>query len=122
MSKGNFTFAASAHIPDLMEEFEEGPLKQHTPCNFSSRERIIQALAEVHTALILVHPFREGNGRVGRLFAWMMAKQAGLHQLDFGLIRGKLKQNYVAAVREGLQKNYKPMEEIFTRLVSPKGA
>jgi len=35
------------------------------------------ALAEVHAELILIHPFREGNGRLARLLALLMALQAG---------------------------------------------
>lgn len=121
LTKGNFTFASAAQIPNLMKEFEEGPLRNHTPCNFSSTERIIQALAEVHTELVLIHPFREGNGRAARLFSYLMAKQSGETIPDFNRIKGKLKQDYFAAVREGLRKNYKPMEEIFRRLSFPKG-
>lgn len=116
LSKGNFAFASAAQIPTLMKEFEEGPLRTHTPCNFPSHERVIQALAEVHTELVLIHPFREGNGRVARLFSYLMAKQSGKIILDFKQIKGKLKQEYFAAVREGLQKNYEPMERIFKRL------
>ena len=64
MSKGNFTFAAPAHIPKLMADFETEILKKYTPCIFESREEVIEALAIVHTELLLIHPFREGNGRV----------------------------------------------------------
>ena len=35
LSKGNFPFAAAAHIPELMTEFERGPLRQFTPCCFN---------------------------------------------------------------------------------------
>ena len=61
VSKGDFNFAASLHIPQLMAEFEKGPLRKHTPCNFKSMERVFQALAEVHVELVLIHPFREGT-------------------------------------------------------------
>jgi len=33
--------------------------------------------AEVHTELVLIHPFREGNGRCSRILASIMALQAG---------------------------------------------
>ncbi len=35
-------------------------------------------MAVTHTELILVHPFREGNGRLTRLLNTLMALQAGL--------------------------------------------
>ncbi|MBI5664977.1 MAG: Fic family protein, partial [Nitrospirae bacterium] len=38
-----------------------------------SDDEIVTALAVIHTELMLVHPFREGNGRAGRLLAVLMA-------------------------------------------------
>ena len=111
--KDDLPFAAAAQVPQLMQTFEEGPLRRHTPCNFSAPGRVIEALAEVHVEFILIHPFREGNGRVGRMLSTLMALQANLPLLDFRPIHGRSKEAYFAAVRAGLDRNYKPMEEIF---------
>jgi cell filamentation protein len=111
--KDNLPFAAAAQVPQLMEAFEEGPLRRHTPCNFSALDRVIEALAEVHVEFILIHPFREGNGRVGRILSTLMALQANLPLLDFRPIHGRRKEDYFAAVRAGMDRNYKPMGEIF---------
>jgi hypothetical protein len=54
-------------------------------------------LAEVHAELILVHPFRDGNGRLARLVALLMALQAGLPPLDFSPMAGRGKRVYIAA-------------------------
>ncbi len=48
-----------------------------------SREQVIEAIATVHVELILIHPFREGNGRLSRLLADVMAVQAGFQSLDY---------------------------------------
>ena len=66
VSKGDFPFAAAKQIPLLMAEFEKGPLCKHTPCNFKTQKRTIQALSEVHVEFVLIHPFREGNGQSGK--------------------------------------------------------
>ena len=116
LMKGAFPFAFPARIPRLMESFGQGPLRRHTPCRFKEKGRVIQALAEVHAELVLIHPFREGNGRIARTLSTLMALQAGLPLLDFSLIRGRKRDQYFTAVRSGLERNYKPMEEIF-RLV-----
>ncbi len=113
LAKEAFQFAVATHIQKLMKEFEEGPLRRHTPCNFQGTDRIIKALAEVHTEFILIHPFREGNGRVGRVLSTLMALQAGLPPLDFSPIQGKKRQVYFKAVQAGLDRNYEPMEEVF---------
>jgi len=112
LSVRDFTFAAASQIPRLMDEYEDGPLRRHTPCNFKSIDRLIKSLAEVHTEL-LIYPFREGNGRVARILATLMAYQAGIPLLDFRTIRGKGRQKYIAAVRAGMDRNYLPMEMIF---------
>ena len=117
ISKGDFSFAFTAQVPKLMKELEEGSLRKHTPCNFESKERIIQALAEVQVELLLIHPFREGNGRLTRLLATLMALQAGLPLLDFQSIKGKGKQEYFTAVRAGMDQNYKPMEKVFSEVL-----
>jgi cell filamentation protein len=115
--KADFPFAAAREVPRLMVEFESGPLRQFTPCRFSSNDEIAMALAVVHTEFILIHPFREGNGRIGRLLAVLMALQAGLPPLDFGGIRGRKRLGYFAAVRAGMDRDYKPMAKVFSDVI-----
>lgn len=117
VSKGEFPFAAAARVPALMIEFEQRPLRRNTPCNFSSKGEVARALAEVHTELVLIHPFREGNGRVARLLSSLMALQAGLPLLDFRGIVGGKKDAYFSAVRAGLDRNYEPMGRIFAEII-----
>ena len=117
LAKGEFPFAAAREVPRLMGEFEKGPLHQFTPCRLPSREEVVRAIAVVHTELMLIHPFREGNGRVGRVLAILMALQAGVPPLDFGSITGRKRQEYFAAVRAGMDRNYEPMEKIFSDVI-----
>lgn len=117
VSKGDFMFAAAGRIPALMAEFERDVLSRCTPCRFSTREEVVHALAEVHVELVLIHPFREGNGRISRVLSTLMALQAGLPFLDFSPISGERKESYFAAVRTGLGRNYRPMEKIFAEVI-----
>lgn len=117
ISKGDFPFAAAGRVSDLMVEFEQNSLQHFTPCNFKDRTKIVQALAEIHTELVLIHPFGEGNGRVARVLSTLMALQAEMPLLDFSLIAEEKKQDYFAAVQAGLDKNYKPMEKIFSEII-----
>ena len=117
LTKGDLPFAAARQIPRLMSEFETGPLRKFTPCRFSSLDEAARALAIVHAELILIHPFREGNGRVARLLAHLMVAQAGLPLLDFSDFIGRKRRTYFSAVRAGLDRNYKPMENMFSGLI-----
>jgi len=117
ITKNNFTFAMVAQIPKLMEQFEQNQLSQYTPCVFKNREEVVKALAEAHTELLLIHPFRDGNGRVARLLSTLMVLQAGLPLLDFNLISEYKKQEYITAVQAGLDRNHRPMEALFSQII-----
>jgi cell filamentation protein len=117
MSKDGFPFAAANLIPKLMTDFEKTCLHKFTPCNFETEDKITEALAIVHVEFVLIHPFREGNGRIARLISNLMALQAGLPELDFTEITGEEKEKYFAAVRAGLDRNYQPMKDIFDGVI-----
>ena len=117
LTKGSFTFASARHIPQLMTDFEKNFLHKYTPCNFKDREQVIGAIALVHTELLLIHPFREGNGRLARLLADLMALQSGLPTLDFGFVKGKTKLTYYQAVQQGMRQDYEPMKRIIRRTI-----
>ena len=116
VSKDGFPFAMAHTITGLMLEFERNQLSRYTPCRFDDHNEIAQALAEVHVELMLIHPFREGNGRLGRLLATIMALQAGLPLLDFSEMAEK-KDEYFSAVRAGLDRNYAPMKQLFQDII-----
>lgn len=115
--KGEFAFAAAAYIPRLMAEFEQDSLAHHTPCRPAGVETLAAALAEVHVELVLIHPFREGNGRVARILAVLMGLQAGLPALYFDKLSGQMRLEYFAAVRAGLDRNYGPMATLFSTVI-----
>lgn len=52
MAKGEFVFAAAAQVPRLMQQLERGPLKELTPCRFTSTDDQAFALAVVHAELV----------------------------------------------------------------------
>ena len=110
LSKGDMLFAASAQVPRLMAQLDRDALAVQTPCNGMTERRLAEAIAIVHVELILIHPFREGNGRLARLLANLMALQAGWPNLDFGTW-DRDKAAYFAAIRAGLTDSG-PMSEL----------
>jgi len=78
-------------------------------------EQLINALAVIHIELILIHPFRDGNGRLSRLLASVMALQAGQPLLDFSYMDEK-RDAYFSAVQAGMD-DCGPMKEIFRRVL-----
>jgi len=117
LSKGGFPFCAANRIEPMMQAFEEKYLATYTPCQFQDRQAIVSALSIVHVEFELIHPFREGNGRLGRMLATLMALQAGLPLLDFSLIAEEKKQAYFAAIQMGLDEDYSQMENLFDEII-----
>jgi cell filamentation protein len=113
IGKGGFQFAHAPLIPRLMGELGPGPLRRGTPCRQKDVAAVALALAEVHAELILIHPFRDGNGRLARLLALLMVLQADLPPLDFSPIAGRGKRAYFAAIHAAMSADYVPLKRLF---------
>lgn len=117
MSKGDFHFAAAAQVPQLLDKFESEYLRRYAPCSGYDDEQLAEAVAIVHVELILIHPFRDGNGRISRFLADVMMAQAGYPALDYSCW-DQNKTDYFAAIRQGLEMNYAPMMKWVTRAMA----
>lgn len=102
-------FAPSAQLPKLLSEFDVKYLARYTPCSDMDEEQLITTIAITHVELILIHPFREGNGRLSRLLADVMAVQAGYKPLDYQC-REQKKAQYISAIHAGVSMDYEPMK------------
>ena len=111
MSKGGFAFAAAAQVPRLLQEFEKNCLSRWTPCDGLAGDELVEAIAVTHVEFILIHPFREGNGRLSRLLVDVMAVQAGHQPLDYSAWDAR-KDEYIAAIHAGFSGNYAPMKAL----------
>lgn len=111
MGKDGFMFAAAAQIPRLLSDFERNCLSRWTPCHGMNTETLVEAIAVTHVEFILIHPFREGNGRVSRLLADVMAVQSGHEPLDYSTWKAD-KAGYIQAIHQGLQMNYAQMKQL----------
>ena len=108
MSKRGFPFAPATQLARLMQLFDSSYLARYTPCTGMTNEALIEAIAVVHVEFILMHPFREGNGRLSRLLADVMAVQAGREPLDYSAWEEN-KPDYIRAIQKGLDCDYEPM-------------
>lgn len=117
VGKAGFQFAHAPLIPGLMLELERGALAEFTPCRPSTDAAVARALAVAHAELILIHPFRDGNGRVARLLALLMGLQAGLPPIDFSPLDRMHKAHYIGSIHAAVARNYSPMIEIFGEVI-----
>jgi cell filamentation protein len=121
MSKDDFLFAAPQRIEASMRDFEIKYLAKYTPCNYSDINELSYALGLVHVELILIHPFREGNGRTARLLADLMAIQANRPSLNYMPIGQTINQEgfdrYIRAIHAGVNGDYNEIQKIFLTLL-----
>ncbi|MDP3704617.1 MAG: Fic family protein [Legionellaceae bacterium] len=121
MSKGGFPFANPDRIPRLMADFESNYLRKYTPCSGLGDEDLAEAMGIVHVELIVIHPFREGNGRVARLLANLMALQAGKDIINYASIDRTTNlagyKNYINSIHEGFCGHYESIKHVFIKLL-----
>jgi len=121
ISKEGFSFALASRIVYLMEKFESDFLAKYTPCHYSDIEQIAFALGIVHVEFILIHPFREGNGRVARLLADLMSMQSKNPPLNYSAIDRTVNEQgfieYIMAIHAGMNLDYEPIKKIFKMLL-----
>lgn len=118
MSKQGFTFPPAYLIPENMREFERGILAALTPCRPGPIRTVCDAVARVHAELLLIHPFREGNGRLARWLASIMFAQADMTIPDYGFVgKGSSleRRAYLQAVIRGYYQDYSDLASFFER-------
>jgi cell filamentation protein len=117
LGKSGFMFASAAQIARLLDEFERKCLAAWTPCHSLAPGDLVRAIAVTHIEFILIHPFRDGNGRLSRLLADVMSVQAGHDPLDYSAWElGK--SDYVGAIHTGLAGDYDPMCQLVTEAMA----
>ncbi len=121
LSKGGFSWPPTHRVATNMERFEAGLLCEHTPCRPDALSEVARRMAIVHAELLLIHPFREGNGRLARWLADLMALQAG-HRIPvcpfFGRGGTKNRTRYLQAVQKGYVLNYGALTDFFFELLT----
>lgn len=83
LAKGNFRFAPVLYLEEAIETIEKMPQ--------STSDEIIEKYVEMNVA----HPFREGNGRSGRIWLDLILKEKISKVVDWSLID---KEDYLLAM------------------------
>lgn len=116
LTKSGFTWPPASRIPDNMTRFESELLRRHTPCRPNSLSRVAYSISVVHAELLLIHPFREGNGRLARWLADLMALQAGLPAPHYAFEGRGCRRHYLRylnAVKVGYLQELEPLQAFF---------
>ncbi|MCG3728765.1 Fic/DOC family protein [Vibrio cincinnatiensis] len=111
IAKGSTRFCTVNRIePEAEKIFSKIPLLNHV----SDREVLIEAIADLFCDINLLHPFREGNGRVERFFFEEMVFILG-YELTWPSIT---QQQWIEANIAGVHANLVPLQAIFSQALS----
>lgn len=111
MSKDGFRFAAAQFLEKQLPYFEQSYLARLAETRSMDEEQLVQFLAELHVEFILIHPFREGNGRLSRLLMDVFTTCAGYAPLDYSLWF-EHRAFYFAAIQAGVAGDYSHMQRL----------
>jgi cell filamentation protein len=123
LQKGSFRWPPAFRVDQNMLNFEADVLRRNTPCRSGELHEVSRRIAEVHAELLLIHPFRDGNGRVARWLADLMALQAGLPspRYDFDDKRtGGRNKEYLEDVVRGYGQDYEPLASFFAAAIEAR--
>jgi len=116
LQKGSFRWPPAFRVARNMEKFEHDFLARHTPCRPAPLSEVAQQIAQVHAEFLLIHPFREGNGRLARWLADLMSLQAG-YPIPKYIFSGKgsdrREKIYLKAVMRGYGQDYDLLTAFF---------
>jgi fido (protein-threonine AMPylation protein) len=95
-----------ALVTDWLRDANRGPTDNQHPMLF---------IADVHARFERIHPFRDGNGRVGRLATNLLLVR---HGYPPAVIYKRDRTRYLNALRRGDRGDPGPLAEIFARAVT----
>ena len=79
MSGGQVKYAD----PQNIEEELESIFEKYSKFDWSKKNGLIKASCDLLVSIWLVHPFREGNGRVQRIFIEQLCNHNGRYCIDY---------------------------------------
>jgi len=108
MAKGSTRFCNVERIePEAQKLFEQLETKQWFE-NYT-RDTLVSAMAEFYGDLNVIHPFREGIGRVGRILCEFIAINAGF-EVDWSPVDS---DQWLKASIDSVGCDYRTMESVF---------
>lgn len=114
ITKGQTRFCHMQNIEREAERLFQELAEEDHLCGLSFTQ-FIQRIAHYYCELNIIHPFREGNGRVQRIFFEILAINAGYEICWEGI---NLKE-WVDANQMGYFGELKPLENLFERITVP---
>jgi len=116
MGKGGFQFMSPLQIEKNIRLFEDEYLSRFNNLPEMTDEEFVSFIAQSHVEFILIHPFREGNGRISRLLMDFLCSKAGKGTLDYSLW-DEHKDFYFKSIQAGVNRDYQHIERLVRNII-----
>lgn len=116
MGKGGFQFMSPLQIEKNIRLFEDEYLSRFNNLPEMTDEEFVSFIAQSHVEFILIHPFREGNGRISRLLMDFLCSKAGKGTLDYSLW-DEHKDFYFKSIQAGVNRDYQHIERLVRDII-----
>lgn len=118
VSKEGFPFPPADNIVSEMKRLDKELFNKINYGQPADPEDIAELLAIVSSELTIIHPFREGNGRIIRVVMDIISIAFDLSPANWSSLESmKDKENYLSCMYAGYRKDYKPLTEFIYQLL-----
>jgi len=120
LSSSDIRFCHAAYVEKNMSAFSDDLSKLSPFTPDLTKKEILSKLALIHGELIIIHPFRDGNGRTTRLLCDLLLMQAEYKPMRAGSFYNEsfVQQYYKAIQHVWHAKDYSVLIDFFEPLIS----
>lgn len=118
ISKEGFPFPPADIVNSEMKKLDTNLFNKINYNQKASLEELAELLSMLSSELTIIHPFREGNGRMVRLVLDIISIAFDKHPANWGVLSSpEDKQDYLQSMFDGYKKNYKPLSNFIYKLL-----
>jgi cell filamentation protein len=118
ISKEGFPFPPADNIVSEMKRIDKEIFNKISYCPAVELEELAELLAYVSSELTMIHPFREGNGRVIRIVTDIITIAFNVNPANWGILNKKEdRERYLQAMFAGYKQDYKPLTDFIYQLL-----
>lgn len=118
ISKEGFPFPPGDIVKSEMKRLDKQLFNKISYDPRASLEEIAELLAVVSAEITIIHPFREGNGRIVRVVLDIISIAFDIQPANWGVLKSYTdKDKYLKCMYSGYKKDYKPLTNFYYELL-----
>jgi cell filamentation protein len=118
VSKEGFPFPPADHVLSEMKRLDKSLFNKISYQQDVDLKELAELLSYISSELTIIHPFREGNGRVVRVVTDIVTIAFNVHPPNWGVLnKQEDKETYLKCMYAGYKQNYEPLADFIYDLL-----